>query len=325
MKSVSWRFIALVGAVLILSAFARHSHAQITNIISSDAEAFFGSMSDGYQQSEPPISPPWPAVGFSLPYLPSGLPAGSVPPLYAGYLESGIPRAEYDSPFRLRLATHPAVHSNDGNDHGRTIYIFGGIGAQVGAYTRNAYVRLGNNSANLMYLNQPASATGYAYEEVQFAIDYLVGPSGLLPGNPPNLRPYLVFWQFSLPAAWPNSAPRSTTSYATVNATGVVGSFSSLGALQYQDYINSVGGPFFNTVNDTSYSTPNLLGAPGSAYGGVLELTGDMYLIRRSGTNRAAEAGPGACGSVVLLGMALLGLASMVVCQKARRHWPGVA
>jgi len=235
------------GAVVVLFVFAQPSQGQIAGILNSDVEAFFGSTSDTFQQSESPISPTWPAVGFSLPFGPLGPPAGTVPPLYAGFPNPNPP-VPPNIPFASVGGHAPSSPFTDGTTTA-DYHIYGGIGGS-GLYTRNAYVRLGNNTATLMYLNQPSTATGYAYEDVEFATDYSVGLGGLLPGATVGTRPYLVAGNF-LPGG--SAEFGADVNYwwipgtlNTITGVWVFGTPVNLGSLQYDDYLSSVTGPFRN-------------------------------------------------------------------------------
>ncbi len=269
--------LAAASAALALAVCTQMSQGAITGVISSNVEGFFGSISDGYQQSEAPLSPPWTAVGFALPYSPAGLP--NIPPLYTGFPNPNPP-ITVNIPFTAPAGHAPANPFTDGVTSA-DYHIYGGYSTSA-TYTRDAYARLGNNTTNLMYLDQPSTATGYAYEEVQLAIDYSVDLNGLTAGATPNNRPYLVYGNF-LPGG--SAEFGAEVNYwwipTTVNTvTGVIISYGtplSLGSLQYQKYLSNVTGPFVSLVPDT-YSSNNLLGvAAGST--GILELTGNMYLI----------------------------------------------
>ena len=264
----------LVGIIAMLWASSR-ANAQVTGILSSDVEGFFGANSDAYQLSEGPNNAPWTAVGNPLPHGPTGLP--NIPALYAGFPNANPPVTP-NIPFPA-----PAGHapSSPFSYLGTTADydIYGGIGGS-GTFTRNAYVRLGNNTGTLMYLSQPTSAVGYAYEEEEFAIDYSVGLGGLTAGATPNNRPYLVYGSVT-PGGMAEFGAEVNywwipTSVNTITGVTIYGTPTSLGSLQYDDYISSVTGPFVSLVPDT-YSSNSLLGvAAGSS--GILELTGDMYL-----------------------------------------------
>ncbi len=304
-----WRNVALaatVGAVAAVAVCTQTSQGQITGVISSNVEGFFGSASDSYQQSESPISPPWTAVGFALPYSPAGLP--NIPLLYAGFPNPATPIIQ-NIPFTAPAGHAPASPFTDGITTA-DYHIYGGYGTSS-TYTRDAYVRLGNNtgSVNLMYLNQPSTATGYAYEDEQFAIDYNVNTNGLTAGATPNNRPYLVFGNF-LPGGSAEFGAQVNYWWipTTVNTgTGVIISYGTpvnLGSLQYQKYLSSVTGPFSSLVPDT-YSSNYLLGvAAGNT--GILELTGDMYLIGDP-VNISVEAVP-ETSSLAVLALGGLGL-----------------
>ena len=297
------RSFAATGAVVALLFCAQASQGQITGVINSNVEGFFGSTSDAYQQSEGPLSPSWPAVGFTLPYSPAGLP--NVPALYAGFPNPNPPITVNIS-FTAPAGHAPASPFTDGITSA-DYHIYGGYGTSS-TYTRDAYARLGNSTATLMYLTQPTSATGYAYEDVQFAIDYHVGLGGLTAGATPNNRPYWVFGNF-LPGGSAEFGAQVNYWWipTTVNTgTGVVtyGTPTSLGSLQYQKYLSSVTGPFASLVPDT-YSSNYLQGvAAGSS--GILELTGDMYLIGDP-VNISVEAVP-ETGVLTLLGCGVLGM-----------------
>jgi PEP-CTERM motif len=267
--------IAAAGAVAALFLGAQTSHGAITGILNSDVEGFFGTTSDAFQLSEGPITPPWAPVGFALPFGPAGLP---LPPLYAGYPNPNPPIASI-TPFPAPAGHAPGSPFTDGATSA-DYHIYGGIGG-AGTYTRNAYVRLGNNIGTLMYLSQPSTAVGYAYEEAEFGIDYNVNAGGLMAGATLGTRPYLVYGSF-LPGGSAEFGAEVNywwfpTSQNNITGVTIYGAPVNLGSLQYDDYISNVTGPFVSLVPDT-FGSNFLLGvAPGQT--GDLELTGDMFLI----------------------------------------------
>jgi PEP-CTERM motif len=263
--------IAAGGAVAALILGAQTSQGAITGIISSDVEGFFGTTSDAYQQSEGPITPPWAPVGFALPYGPAGLP---LPPLYAGYPNPTFPITP-NIPFPAPAGHAPGGPFTDGTTYA-DYHIYGGIGG-AGTYTRNAYARLGNNTATLMYLSQPASALGYAYEEEEFAIDYSVNAAGLMAGATLGTRPYLIYGSFQPGGSAEFGAEVNYWWLSTIPGTTVINGVTNLGSLQYDDYISSVTGPFLSLVPDT-FGSNYLLGVPAGSTG-YLELTGNMFVI----------------------------------------------
>jgi len=281
MRPKPGRGIAVLGAVVVLFMFAPTSQAAITGVLGSDVEGFFGSgvTNDTYQASEGPLGPLWPSVGFSPPYGPTGLPAGTVPPLYSGFPNPNPPVIS-NIPFASITGHAPLSPFTDGVTTA-DYHIYGGYGG-AGLYTRNAYARLGNNSATLMYLNQPSTATGYAYEQVEFATDYSVDTAGLLAGATIGTRPYLVAGSFA--SGGGQAEFGADVNYwwipTTVNTvTGVLtyGTPVSLGSLQYDYQVSSTGPYSFATLVPDTYSSNYLNGvAAGSV--GILELTGEMYL-----------------------------------------------
>lgn len=270
------RGVAASLAVVALLLSARLSHAQVTSVINSDVESFFGSQSDAVQKSEPPISPTWTPVGFVIPHGPTPLP--NVPDLYSGYPTSPENTVTPNIPF---TPSHtPGSPYVDSQSTFADYTIFGGF-AGSGTYTRNAYVSIGRSTSTLMYLSQPSTATGYAYEQVEFAIDYNVGAAGLTAGATLGTRPYLVYGSF-LPGGSAEFGAETNywwtpTSVNTITGVTVYGTPQLLGSLQYDDYIHNVTGPFASFVPDT-YASNNLLGVPAGS-SGILELTGDMYLM----------------------------------------------
>lgn len=273
--------ISTLGVIFAALLPARTSLGQVTGVLNSDVEGFFGANSDAAQQSEAPITPPWTAVGsLTLPHGPTGLP--NIPALYTGF---PTPNPPINPPITPNIPFQaPAGHSHTFSALGTLAdyQLYGGY-AGSGNFTRNAYVGLGNATGVVgMVLKQPASAVGYAYEEDEFAIDYSVGALGLAAGAPSGNRVYVVSGSF-LPGSTTGAEFGAEVNYwwipEIVSGTGVLlgyGTPQNLGSLQYDHYLAPVTGPFLAVVPDT-YSSPYLLGVPAGSVG-ILDLTGDMYL-----------------------------------------------
>jgi hypothetical protein len=270
MKSKHFQRTIFIVAALALSAVARTSQGQIAGILSSDVEGFFGTQSDGHQASEAPLTPPWAASGAG-PYPLTG--PANVPPLYGGFPNAVFPVVQ-NIPYS---AGHANVFAPDIQGTTADYYIKGGFGGTA-LFTRDAYVSLGAlGTAGGMHLAQPNTATGYAYEQTNFAMDYLVGAGGIAGGAVAGLRPFLVTGHVT---AGGYAQFGAEINYwwmpATINTgTGVVtitGPTVNLGSLQY-NYLNNISpGPFAAIVTQTSAP---LLGAAGT---GVLEITGDVFV-----------------------------------------------
>ncbi len=188
MKSKQLRINALLVAFVTLSTLARSSHGQILGVLNSDVEGYFGAQSDtlGQQYSEGPALPPWGVNGPGF-YPVTGLP--QVPALYAGFPNPSYPLTQ-NIGFGAPAGHSPGSAFVDSQGTTADYHITGGF-VPSGALTENAYVDFGVPGAVGMYLSQSLIATGYAYEQANFAIDYNVGPGGLV-GSLPAPRPYIV-------------------------------------------------------------------------------------------------------------------------------------
>lgn len=253
---------ALVGFVfaLVCSALASPSIAQITGVVNSDVEAFFGSQSDAFQSSEPPIGPTW-ASNVAGPY---GVAGPNVPALYPGYPSPNLaltPNIPYDTGHIGPGFSDPQLTTSNYSIVGN----FSG-----GTFTGDAYAQ---TFGPPMTLNQPASATGFAYEKAEFAMTFSVGPSGIAAGLAPAY-PFIVTGNV-LPGSGAYAQFGAQVDYWWVPVIpGTIipsGPAVNLGTLTY-NYLQTGGGPFGSLVN---HSATTLAGATGV---GFLQITGEMFV-----------------------------------------------
>jgi hypothetical protein len=284
--------VTLVGIVLLLSAVITSTAvAQITGVVNSDVEAFFGSQSDAFQASEPPIGPPWPANAAG-PYPITG---PAVPPLYAGFPNPNLsftPNIPYDlghvGPGFIDTQLTTASYSIIGNYAG-------------GAFTGDAFAMTFGPPISLF---QPSSATGFAYEMIEFVMTYSVGPAGILGGLAPAY-PFVATGNV-LPGGYAQFGAQVDYWWQPVIPGTIIpsGPAVNLGTLQYS--FLQVGGGAFNTVVNHA---PTVLAGAGGV--GFLQITGEMFVagdpfsinvisIPEPSTLTLGVAGIGAFGLMVL-------------------------
>jgi hypothetical protein len=212
--------------------------AAIIGIPDSNVDAYFGSQSDAYQDSNP-LAGPWP----SSPVLLAPPPPGA----YALTSVPGIAVNPNVTPSNITtFAPAPSVSSfNDLNGNTATSTIVGFAGTT--STMDDAQVGLS------MVLNQNASATTYTYEQLNYSIDYALA-------NTPNTAGFL-------------SGLLSSTVTRTFAVSGGVGSWVyfggqmdfwevptagpvvNLGTLTF-NFLNVLPGPFATTVSGTGFIGP---------------------------------------------------------------------
>ncbi len=292
------RALVLSGLVLALSTTAQ---AQITGNVSSDVEGLFGAQSDFFQQAETTI-PPWPASGLG--FYPTTGPV-NVPPLYPTFPNPVLP-------VNANIPFVPAGHLSPTFTDGQTVANYSIYGGYLGAGTNtsDAFVVLGVPGAVGMYLNQPQTTTGYAYEQANFAAAYSVGAGGLAAGLP-SPRPMIVTGSVINGGYAQFGAQVNYWFLTTIPGTTIVNSTTFLGSLDYNYQISSVTGPFSQLVNFTS---GGLLGATGN---GFLEITGNAF-VAGDPFNITVTQVPEP-STVVLAAFGLIGLGVQAVRQRRRR------
>ncbi len=287
MKARRFALISLLVMMFVGVALFGTAQAQVTGITGSDVSAFFGSQSDVVQVSNPIGLNPWPPAGPNPPLFYSSIsqlpgvpapPAGNVPP------SNVTPFAPTPSPSSF----------NDGFGNTATSTILGSVTA-LSLTADDAQVNL---VAGGMTLTE--STGGYAYEQLNYDIDYTVsnvvnatGTVGTLSG--------LVTRSYSV------SGTIGTGSGAFVAFGGAMNFWdattnTSLGAPLLFNYFNGAGGAFSSTVTGSS-----IIAAVNSP--DVLRITGDFFLIGDPSTiNVQSVPEP---SSVVLLVLGSLGLLAL--------------
>ncbi|HEY2838631.1 MAG TPA: PEP-CTERM sorting domain-containing protein [Pirellulales bacterium] len=271
--------IALISSVWLASA----AQAQVVAVAGSNTDSYFGSQNDGVQVSNPPGQNPWPAAGPNpgpfygtvnqLPGVPSP-PTGSVAP-------SNV------SPFYPFNGTS---FYNDGFGNTAVSAISAFIAGSSGT-ADDAQIGL------FMTLTQ--SAGGYAYEQVNYDVDFNVsslvnttGTAGTIAG--------LVSRSYAV------SGTVSNSSSAFVAFGGEMSFWDGttntlLGAPLLFNYFSNTPGAFTATVSGSSVI--NAVNFPN-----VLRITGDFFLIGDPSTisvnsvpepSTIALAALGLCGALV--------------------------
>lgn len=285
------------GIVFLLAVLALggSAHAQITGVVNSDVQGYFATNSDTFQLAEGPTIPPWAVNGPGF-YPTSGIP--TVPALYPTFPNPALPlttNISYTAPF----AHAPSTPFTDGQTTADYSIIGGFLGP--GANTGDAYVLLGVPGAVPLSINQPATASGYAYEQVNFAMVYSVGGAGLIGGNP-GPRPFHVSGSVATGGWAQFGAEVNYWWLDTLPGTTIVTNTSLLGTLVYDFQVTNTG-PFSQWVN---YNATNLLGAAGNGFlmiTGSAFVAGDPFEIYVTSVPEPATAvtmGIGALGAAVL-------------------------
>jgi hypothetical protein len=267
MSAILCRRAAIATAAVLLLGAGRAS-AQINTILypavpngNASVQAYFASQGDLYHQSDPAGLPTWGVAG-SGPYGGTSVPGVPLTPAYPDPVYSNtLTPANYfvPSPYTSSF--------NDGGSPATTATSTISANAPGGAAVADANVQVN------MSLNEPLIPPGYAYEQIDFALDYgtinsLTGgisgaPSFLVSGSTSGLGSYaqlggqINYW-------WQSS----NTTYSVINAASA---WTYLGSL---DYNWSGTGTFSVTVSPTG--TLAAAGAPSTI--GVLEVTGDIFV-----------------------------------------------
>lgn len=248
----------LLGNLLLLVLSASVATAQITGVVSSDVEAFFGSQSDTFQLAEPPLSPTW-GPNVNGPY---GFTGPTVPPLYAGFPSPSLSYAA-NIPYDLG-------HTGPGfADSQLTTSNYSIIGNYAGGtFTGDAFAMVGGPPMSIF---QPATATGFVYEKAEFVMTFSVGSAGILGGLAPAY-PFIATGNV-LPGGYAQFGAQVDYWWIPVLPGTILpnGSPVNLGTLQYS-FLQNGGGAFGQVVN---HSPTVLAGATGV---GFLQIVGEMYV-----------------------------------------------
>ena len=252
MDTRRFRFVAWLGLLAGIS-FLSTAQAQVTSIAGSNVDAYFGSLADGYQVSNPAGFNPWPA-------------AGPNPPAFYGTINQlpGVPSPPTGSTAPSNVTPFWPFNStsffNDGFGNTASSAISGFVTAGPGT-ADDAQVGL------FMTLNQTSG--GYAYEQLNYVIDYNVsslvnttGTAGTLPGL--VTRSYSISGNVNSSAGFVAFGGEMNFWDGTTN--------TSLGAPLLFNYFNNTPGPYTATVSASSFI--NAVNFPD-----VLRITGNFFVI----------------------------------------------
>jgi hypothetical protein len=232
------------------------AEAQVTGVLGSNVDAYFGSLSDSYQASNPPGLNPW-------------APAGINPPAYYATATQipNIPGPPASNVAPSNVTTFSPIASsssfNDGFNDTATSSILGLVG---GPYTANAAeVNLVSGGMTLM------ESTGlYDYEQLDFDIDFSVssfvnvfGTAGTLGGT--VTRTYSV-------SGLVGTGPGSFAAFGGEMSFWDATTNTSLGAPLTFNYYDSVGGAFSGTASGSTFVAA--VNSPD-----VLRITGDFFVF----------------------------------------------
>ena len=154
MKSIQRQFTLVLSAALAWAVSTPVAHATVSGISASNADAYFGSQSDANQASNGVIVPPWTPVG------PGPVPTGTtfLPGIPAIPSPSATPAGLNPFAFTPSNANFSDVPGNIAQSS--IVGLIGGPNSVID----DAQIAMS------MYLNQVG--TQYAYEQINYAIDY---------------------------------------------------------------------------------------------------------------------------------------------------------
>ena len=251
------------SAVLLAAAFTcvllpKASHANLNNVLGSNVNAYFGSQNDGFQDRFP----------LSLP--PAWFPVGPGPyPITQTFLIIGPgfgPPPANAAPSNVTPFSGPGSFSSfaDSPGNNATSLIQGFIGGP-GDFIDDAQIGL------IMSINQVGSSS-YAYEQIDYSIDYDLLNSPNTQGFLSGVLPGIVTRSFSVSGVV-NNTPGSYAQFGgEMNFFSVLGSTpTSMGTLNFS-YLNLAGGAFSTVVTSSAtigtvpVDNPDFIRITGSFY-----------------------------------------------------------
>ena len=233
MKTIHSKSTLLVSTAIALAVSATLARANVTSVITSNVDAYFGSQSDVNQVSNPAGFNPWPAVGAGPYPLTATYLISTLPPPSGSLTPSGV------TPFS-GAGSFSSFADVPGNMASSTI---------AGFATPTLPNPIDDAQISLtMSLTQVGLPVKYAYEQLNYSIDYGLTNTVNSAGTFNGVVGSFVSRSFNVSGTVGTGAGSYAQFGGEMDFYSVIGgTATSLGNL-YFSYLNLAGGAFSTTV-----------------------------------------------------------------------------